>query len=127
MPFIDEAHISNVSSVYRLELGFRTTSEGNKGTAAQSVTVEDEALMITADENLALVETVIQYQVTSLKDYLLNVDDPAQTLFTIADSVVHRVIASHTLDEALTDNKLQIQEEIRTNLQALADEYGLGV
>lgn len=127
VPFIDKTHISNVSSVYRLELGFRTTAEGNKGTAAHSETVEAEALMITGDENLALVETVIQYQVSSLKDYLLNVDDPAQTLLTIADSVVHRVIASHTLDEALTDNKLQIQEEIRTDLQTLADEYGLGV
>ena len=127
IPFVDKTHVADVSSVYRLELGFRTMSEGSKGTPAYSEAVEEEALMITGDENLALVETVIQYQVTSLKDYLLNVDNPMATLHMIADSVVHRVIASHTLDEALTDNKLQIQEEIRADLQTLADEYGLGI
>ena len=127
LPFIDEVEVVNVSSVYRLELGFRTLSEGSSGNPAYSETYEEEALMVTGDENLALVETVVQYQITSLKDHLLNVDSPTYTLKTIADSVVHRVIASHTLDEALTDNKLQIQDEIRQDLQALVDEYGLGV
>lgn len=127
LPFIDRRYIADVSSINRLELGVLTTQNGSKGVPGESVTVEEEALMLTGDENLVLVETVVQYQITNFKDYLFNVENPTSTLRVIADSVVHRVVATHTLDEILTDNKLVMQDEMKAELQELVDEYGLGI
>jgi membrane protease subunit HflK len=119
--------IEKVSEVKRLEFGFRTVQGGSKSQLPQYAEEETEALMLTGDENLVYVETIVQYRVIDLEKYLFKVDNQTGTLRVAAESTIRRVIANHTLDDALTDNKFAIQQEIKDDLQAVSDKYGLGV
>lgn len=125
LPLIDKKTIVDVNSVHRMEFGFST-----KNGVKDSVTYEDDFItskMLTGDENIAIVETIVQYQIKNSADYLFNVNDVEETLRTVSESVIRRVIASHTLDEALTENKSGIQSEILSDLQAVCDKYESGV
>lgn len=123
LPFIDKKTVVDVNTVHRMEFGFATTAENGK-------VFEDDfetSRMLTGDENIAVVETIIQYQVKNAVDYLFQVDDINSTLRTVAESAIRRVIANHSLDEALTENKSVIQSEILTDLQAICDKYESGI
>jgi len=124
---IETAVVEKVSEVKRLEFGFRTIQGGSREQMAQYNEETDEALMLTGDENLIRVETIVQYRVVDLEKYLFRVDDQAGTLRVAAESTIRRVIANHTLDDALTENKFTIQQEIKDDLQGIADKYNLGV
>lgn len=139
IPLIDKKTIVDVNSVHRIEFGFETVkgSGGGDGIFAQNGgAVPDpsgfqdnfaESKMLTGDENIAVVETIVQYQVKNPQDYLFQVDNIESTLRTVAESTIRRVVANHTLDEALTENKSTIQSEIMTDLQAICDKYSSGI
>lgn len=120
IPFIDKIFKANTEEVYRLEFGFRNEKD-------EEVIMQDELSMLTADENLVDIETIVQYKIQNIENYMFNADNPLNTLRIIAESQIRRVIASHSLDEALTDNKSGIQGEIKSDLQKVCDEYGLGI
>ena len=113
-----------VSEVKRLELGFRTVKEGAN---AQYKEVPQESLMLTGDENLVNVETIVQYRIVDIEKFLFDIDDGVAALRAAAESSVRRVIANHPMDASLTENKSGIQQEIRDDLQSISDKYGLGI
>jgi modulator of FtsH protease HflK len=127
IPFIDKVYKANVSEISRLEFGFSTVEQGSSDSMARYSENLNEALMLTGDENLALVEVIIQYKIIDAKKYFFNVDSPIATLRVISESSIRRAIASHKLDEALTDNKFGIQQEIKESLQRICDKYEIGI
>ncbi len=58
-PIADSVLLTSVTTVQRIEIGFRTTGGGERGSYS---TVSEEAEMLTADENIALVDFVVQYR-----------------------------------------------------------------
>ena len=127
IPIIDKVYKANMNEVHRLEFGFRTLSEGSTKNTPKYTSNTKESLMITGDENLVNAETIVQYKIKDVKDYFFEVDDPIGTLKIISESIIRRSVASHTLDDVLTDNKLVIQQEIKNDLQKLVDKYNLGI
>ncbi|KYH35531.1 modulator of FtsH protease HflK [Clostridium tepidiprofundi DSM 19306] len=127
IPIIDKVYKANMNEVHRLEFGFRTLSEGSTRKTPRYTSNTKESLMLTGDENLVNAETIIQYKIKDAKNYFFKVDDPVDTLKIISESIIRRSIASHTLDDVLTDNKLAIQQEIKDDLQKLVDKYKLGI
>lgn len=127
VPFIDQKYIVNTDQVRRLEFGYRTVGEGDTKRQATYEEIAGDSLMITGDENLVHVSASIQYSITSIRDYLFNVDDQEGTLQIVAVSSIRRSVANNTLNDVLTDNKSGIMQEIKTELQKICDEYGLGV
>ncbi len=121
LPFIDEKTVVDVNSIYRMEFGF--TSLGNNQFAEDYET----AKMLTGDENIALVETIVQYQIKDSKNYLFKINSIENTLRVVAESTIRRVVASHTLDESLTQNKSGVQSEILQDLQQVCDKYESGL
>lgn len=121
IPFADEATLVDVSQIYRMEFGF-TTVEDQVYTDVLS-----ESIMLTGDENIAMVETIVQYQIEDSMDYLFEVDDVEGTLRVVAESTIRRGIANYTLDDALTENKLMIQQDIATQLQSVMNKYKSGI
>ena len=120
VPFIDTVNKVNTEEIHRLEFGFRITEKGE-------TEVSDELSMLTSDENLIDIETIVQYKIRSIEDYLFNVDSLVATFRVLAESQIRRVIANHTLDEALTDNKSVIQSEIKEDIQQVINDCGLGI
>lgn len=121
IPFVDDKTVVDVNNVYRLEFGFKTTGVN------QSEEDYDTAKMLTSDENIALVETIVQYQIKDSMQYLFKVNDIEGTLRIVAESAIRRVVANHTLDESLTGNKSAVQSEIMQDLQKVCDKYDSGI
>ena len=124
---VDRVEIVNVNEARRIEFGFKTVKEGSTKETAAYKGVPIQSLMITSDENLVNVETAIQYRITSIEDYLFNVDDQKGTLEIASESAIRRVVANHVLDDVLTDNKFGIQQEIKDDLQAICNSYEMGI
>lgn len=127
VPFIDKKTVIDVNSVHRIEFGFSTDSPDPVAGTPQYTDNIQTSKMLTGDENIAVVETIVQYQIKNSQDYLFQVDDIESTLNTVAESTIRRVVANHSLDEALTENKSVIQSEIMVDLQSICDKYNSGI
>lgn len=124
LPLIDSVEKVKVSEVKRLEFGFRTVKEGAD---AQYRDVPVESLMLTGDENLINVETIVQYRIVDIEKFLFEVTRGEDALRVAAEATIRRVVANHPMDAALTENKLSIQQEIKDDLQTIIDGYNLGI
>lgn len=127
IPIIDNVWKEKVSEVKRLEFGFRTVREGSSHGTAEYRDMPQESLMLTGDENLVNVETIVQFRIVDIEKFLFQVEDAEATLRVASESTIRRVIANHPLDAALTENKFGIQQEIRDDLQGIIDNYNLGL
>ena len=96
--------------------------------------------MITGDENIVDVQAVVQYRISSLKDYLFSVDDPGdiergitpgfpdgKTLRDITETALRQVVGSRNIDDVLTTEKEQVQAEVLIKMQQLTLEYLTGL
>jgi membrane protease subunit HflK len=124
---IQKVEIVKTETLRTIELGFRTQNIGDNTTTSTFSDIPSEALMITGDESLVNAETVIQYRISNVKDFVFNVDDVFNTLKMAAESSVRRVVANHKLDNVLTDQKDKIQSEIKEDLQNICNEYQMGI
>lgn len=88
---------------------------------------EQEALMITGDENIVSADAVVQWKISNIRDYLYNIDNPEQFLRNAASSSIRSVIGSTKLDYAITDGKTEIQEKVRELLIELQNKYNTGM
>lgn len=88
---------------------------------------EQEALMITGDENIVSADAVVQWKISNIRDYLYNIDSPEQFLRNAASSSIRSVIGSTKLDYAITDGKTEIQEKVRELLIDLMNKYNTGM
>ncbi|WP_150275492.1 FtsH protease activity modulator HflK [Paenibacillus tepidiphilus] len=104
----------------RIHIGYRQEAEG-------SVAVEDEAMMITGDENIVSADAVVQWKISNIHDYLYNIDDPDKFLRNSASSSIRAVIGSEKLDYAITDGKTVIQDKVRELLVDLQKKYNTGI
>jgi len=128
IPLVEQKYTVNVAEIRRMEFGFTTTKDVEPGSLlSYDTSLSNDPLMLTADENLVNVETIVQFRVSDSKKFLFNVDDQLGTLNTVAVSTIRRSIANNVLDEVLTDNKVGIQQEIRDDLQGICDNYGIGL
>lgn len=118
IPLIEKKIIVDVAGIRRMEFGYRSTSN-------EDVLVE--ARMLTADENLVIADWTIMYKINDSYKYLFNVDEQESSLRTITEATYRRVVASHSLDDILTDKKETIQFEIRESLQKICDKYDFGI
>ncbi|MBY0013385.1 FtsH protease activity modulator HflK [Paenibacillus typhae] len=104
----------------RIHIGYRQEADG-------AVPVEDEAMMITGDENIVSADAVVQWKISNIRDYLYNIDDPEQFLRNSASSSIRAVIGSEKLDYAITDGKTVIQDKVRELLVDLQKKYNTGI
>ncbi|AIQ46609.1 tail fiber protein [Paenibacillus sp. FSL R7-0273] len=104
----------------RIHIGYRQEADG-------AVAVEDEAMMITGDENIVSADAVVQWKISNIRDYLYNIDDPEHFLRNSASSSIRAVIGSEKLDYAITDGKTVIQDKVRELLIDLQKKYNTGI
>lgn len=124
---IQDVVIVKTETLRTIELGFRTENVGGNSATSSFSDIPIEALMITGDESLVNAETVIQYRISNVKDFVFNVSQVMETLKMAAESSVRRVVANHKLDDVLTDQKDIIQSEIKEDLQNICNEYEIGI
>ncbi len=109
-----------VQRVNQLAVGFRA-SEG------ASLDVPAESLMLTKDQNIVDLDFTVQWRIVNPAAFLFNLASPEKTVADVAESVMREIIGRHTIDDALTSNKIKITTEARDLLQQVLDKYGAGV
>ena len=112
--------IVDVESIRLIEIGFRTTNSGRQDNL-------QEALMLTEDENIVQVELVVQYRVADSQDFVFNVQAPQDVLLTTAEVALRSTVGKMTIDAVITEERARVQEETRTELTRLMDDYGAGI
>lgn len=87
----------------------------------------NDAKMITGDENIILVDFEVQWRVTDPIKFFYNNEDPVLTLRNVVSAALRGVIGSTKVDEALTDGRAQIMNDVRSVLTRLVDNYDVGI
>lgn len=84
-------------------------------------------LMLTEDESIVELPITVQYNVSDVKAYVLNVRDPETSLRHATDSAVRHVIGSTELNQVLSEGRQAIAAEVKQRLQQYMDSYGAGI
>lgn len=104
----------------RIEIGY---TERN----GQVIVNEEEALMITGDENIVHADAVVEWKISNVRNYLYNIEHGEEILRNAASSAIRHVIGSQTLDYAITDGKTVIQGLVTQELMNLQEAYETGI
>lgn len=110
----------DVARVRRAEIGFRMEGE-------QVSPVSEEALMLTGDENMVEVQLFVQYLVRDPVAFLFNVREPEETLHASAEVALRAAVGQNTIDFTMTEGRVQVQDQVRAQLQSLLDLYDTGL
>lgn len=106
LPLIDQVEIREVTNI-------RT-----KVTSGQ---------MLTEDENIVEIDLTVQYVISNLENFLMDVRD-AETLLEFAiDSTLRHEVGSAEMDQVLTEGRSVLAVRVQERLQRSLDEYQAGI
>lgn len=90
---------------------------------------QDESLMLTQDENIVDIHFSIIWKVDTQnpENYVLNVRDPDTTVAMVGESVMREVVGKTRLQDIITTERDQVQQQVAEQTQALLNEYRAGV
>jgi len=95
---VDKVEKLPVTSVQRLELGFRQFGDGTIRKRT------NESLMLTKDENIVDISFIVQYKIKSAEDFLFNIDHGTKTVRDAAESAIREIMGRTLIDDALTES-----------------------
>jgi membrane protease subunit HflK len=119
LPFpIEEKELVDFSQVRTVEVGYRNTPKNKK---------ENEALMLTDDENIIDIQFAVQYNLKSAEAYLFNVRKPDLIVQFIAQTAMGEVVGKAKMDFVLYEGREQIAKSAEKLMQEMLDRYQTGV
>lgn len=108
------------------EFGFRTERAGVRSQYS-SADFRGESLMLTGDLNAAVVEWVVQFRIVDPYKFLFRVRNVRETFKAMSEAVMRKVVGDRTVNEVLTIGRQEIADLVEQDLQALADQYEMGL
>lgn len=84
-------------------------------------------IMLTQDENIVEVSLSVQYVIDEVKNYVLEVRQPENSLQHAAKSALRHVVGGMTMDLVLTEGRAQIASEVQGRLQNYLTDYTTGI
>ena len=119
LPFpIEEKELVEFSQVRTVEVGYRNTPKNKK---------ENEALMLTDDENIIEIQFAVQYNLKSAEAYLFNVRKPDLIVQFVAQTAMGEVVGKAKMDFVLYEGREQIAKSAEKLMQEMLDRYQTGV
>ena len=135
---IGTKNIESIQEIREMKLGF-----SDVGGVSSSVILK-EAQMIAGDLNIVDVPLVIQFRIRDLRAFLFNVSDPGErvppgtrdiapgrpdgrTLKDATEAALRLVVGQRTIDDVLTENKTQVQQDTLDLLQEILNSYNAGI
>ncbi|GJM10891.1 MAG: protease modulator HflK [Lysobacteraceae bacterium] len=103
-----------ISRVYRVDV-------------SQVRSTEDQAQMLTRDENIVNLDFAIQFRVKDAYQFLFRVRDPEMTVLQASESSIRQIVGTSDMDYVLRDGRAQIAADSLQLLQDLLDFYEAGV
>jgi membrane protease subunit HflK len=128
IPFVEEVRKVPVQRQLKQEFGFRTVEAGVR--TQFDVSDRDfagEAIMLTGDLNVAVVEWIVQYRVADPYLYLFKVRNLEGTFRAMNEAVMREVVGDRTVTEVVTIGRQEIEARVGVRLQELANQYEMGI
>jgi membrane protease subunit HflK len=125
LPLIQRVIKVPVQRQLKEEFGFRTQQASVRSTF--SGTLEGEALMLTGDLNVAVVEWTTQFRINDSFKFLFRVRNLGETFRDMNEAVMRAVVGDRSVTEVLTIGRQEIATEVEVRLQELCDQYETGV
>ncbi|MEL0238290.1 MAG: FtsH protease activity modulator HflK, partial [Gammaproteobacteria bacterium] len=69
----------------------------------------------------------VQYRISNLKNFILNVKSPEESLRQAAESALRHVVGDNSLDQALTVGRESIGDQVKERIQSYLDLYEAGI
>jgi len=85
--------------------------------------IENEGVMITADNNLIEFQGTVRYRIVQPRIWLFEVRDGPAILRSATESVLRETIASHTFSDLLTTGRADFQKEVLARLTQRIEGY----
>ena len=114
-PF-QRADVVSVEQIRRIEVGFRANQR-----------VQEEALMLTGDENIVEAQIVVQYRVANPSQFLFRLREPEVALGAATEVALRSTVGSMTIDQVMIEERAKVQDEARVFIQRLMDVYESGL
>ncbi|MEA2006067.1 MAG: FtsH protease activity modulator HflK [Acidobacteriota bacterium] len=111
----------------KLEFGFRTEKPGIRTEYRSTAETIREAIMLTGDLNVAVVEWIVQYKIRDPYNYLFKIRDATATFRYMNEAIVRKIIGDNSVDEVITIGRARIAMEAKEELQKLCDLYEIGI
>lgn len=113
---VENVVITNVQEERTIQVGFANTALGRT-----------ERQMLTGDENIVDAQFTVFWRIKDVKDYQFNLNGPALSVKSIAESAMREVVAKTEIERVITSNKDGIEIEVKENTQRILDLYQAGV
>lgn len=127
LPFgIENAMTPKFTTVLKEEFGFRTQQAGAV-TRFEDKKYAEESIMLCGDLSVADVEWIVQYRVKDPKDYLFNIRDPKRVIRDVSEAVMRNIVGDSSVDEVLTDRRVEINDIAQEQMQQTLDLYRAGI
>ncbi|MDP6795980.1 MAG: FtsH protease activity modulator HflK [Verrucomicrobiota bacterium] len=134
LPFgIDRVTNVEVTTVHKLEFGYTMLADGTRTRTRQQA---ESSLIVTGDLNVADVQWSTQYMISdppgqeagqAAYNYLFKVRNADDTFRDMNEAVMREVVGDRTINEVLTAGRSEIEQEVKEELQRLANQYELGI
>ena len=112
----------------KMEFGFRTLQAAARSQfAPESPETLGEAVMLTGDLNVAVVEWIVQFRIKDPRQYLFHVRDVPETFRYMSEAAMRLVVGDHSVDEVLTIGREEVALKAKEELQRLCELYGIGI
>jgi len=83
--------------------------------------------MLTEDENIVIVKMSVQYVVSDVSKYLLDVRDPDQSLYQATESALRHEVGSSLMNQVLTEGRAELGDRVKQRIQTYMNRYGTGI
>ena len=123
---IDNVKLVPVTYIAKEEFGFQTLKAGVTTKYSQKPYL-DESLMLTGDLNIAVVEWIVQYKIKDPAKFVFNLRYSRKVIRDASEAVVCQVVGDHTINEVLTEGRIEIANSVQEKLQAILDLYESGI
>jgi modulator of FtsH protease HflK len=121
---IDEVRLPKVTTQNIIEIGMRSAIDG---VAAGAISVREESLMLTGDENIADINVVVYWRIQDAQKYLFNIKNPEMTVKDVAESAMREVVGQSNIAPILTGARQKTEEAVQKLMQGVLDHYGAGI
>ncbi len=127
-PFVEKVTKVPVQRQLKMEFGFRTLQAGVRTEYARpTANTRAEALMLTGDLNVAVVEWIVQFRIKDPRAFLFHVRDVPETFRYMSEAAMRQIVGDHSVDEVLTVGREAIALLAKEELQRLCELYGIGI
>lgn len=101
----------------------RTTDDKNK------VNIPEESQMLSGDENIIDMHFFVQWRIKNAYNYVFKTRDSmdSNTLRLSAESAMREVIGRVKLNDAISEQRQDIEKQVKIILQKMLDEYQTGI